>query len=109
MQVATEKTKPRPSRRASYERFDLTDEPLYGHPLMCASLPTEHFPQSSVPARVAHQLIKDELALDGNPKMNVRLCLSIAKCLLARMLCLTKKTHHNWLTLMLPHDSSRRS
>lgn len=38
---------------------------------MCADLPTDQFPQSSVPARVAHQLIKDELALDGNPKMNV--------------------------------------
>lgn len=48
------------------------EEPIYGHPLMCANLPTETFPQHSVPARVAHQLIKDELALDGNPKMNVR-------------------------------------
>jgi hypothetical protein len=48
-------------------------EPLYGHPLMCASAPTERFPRRSVPARVAHQLIKDELSLDGNPKMNVRL------------------------------------
>jgi glutamate decarboxylase len=47
------------------------DEPLYGHPLMCASLPTEEFPQHSVPAIVAHQLIKDELSLDGNPKMNL--------------------------------------
>lgn len=38
---------------------------------MCANLPTEHFPRASVPARVAHQLVKDELALDGNPKMNL--------------------------------------
>ena len=44
---------------------------VYGHPLMCANLPFDVFPQHSVPARVAHQLIKDELALDGNPKMNL--------------------------------------
>ncbi|POM77290.1 Glutamate decarboxylase, partial [Phytophthora palmivora] len=46
-------------------------EAVYGHPLMCANLPSDVFPQRSVPARVAHQLIKDELALDGNPKMNL--------------------------------------
>lgn len=78
MQVTTEK-KAHVGRRGSFQRFDAADEPLYGHPLMCASLPTEEFPQRSVPARVAHQLIKDELALDGNPKMNVRtLWLSVA-------------------------------
>lgn len=76
MQVTTEKA-PRSIRAAASgadgnDRFGASDEPLYGHPLMCASLPTQHFPQGSVPARVAHQLIKDELALDGNPKMNVR-------------------------------------
>lgn len=47
-------------------------EPLYSHPLVCVDLPTERFPQYPTPARVAHQIIKDELSLDGNPKMNVR-------------------------------------
>jgi glutamate decarboxylase len=51
--------------------LQLETEAVYGHPLMCASLPSDVFPQRSVPARVAHQLIKDELALDGNPKMNL--------------------------------------
>ncbi|RLN98363.1 hypothetical protein BBJ28_00011846 [Nothophytophthora sp. Chile5] len=46
-------------------------EPVYGHPFMCTCLPTETLPQHSVPARVAHQMIKDELALDGNPSMNL--------------------------------------
>ncbi|KAK1931071.1 Glutamate decarboxylase 4 [Phytophthora citrophthora] len=45
--------------------------PLYGHPFMRNSLATDTFPQHSVPARVAHQMIKDELALDGNPSMNL--------------------------------------
>lgn len=77
MQVSTEKA-PRTIQAVQndskgIDRFGASDEPLYGHPLMCANLPTQHFPQGSVPARVAHQLIKDELALDGNPKMNVRI------------------------------------
>ena len=46
-------------------------EPMYGNPLMSASLPTDQLPKRSTPARVAHQMIKDELTLDGNPKMNV--------------------------------------
>jgi glutamate decarboxylase len=58
-----------------YSGFDLMtgseSEPLYGHPLMVASLPTDTFPTKPVPARVAQQLIKDELSLDGNPKMNL--------------------------------------
>lgn len=73
MQVTTERA-PR-TVKAAANGANAPDEPLYGHPLMCASLPTQHFPQGSVPARVAHQLIKDELALDGNPKMNVRIVL----------------------------------
>ncbi|GLD94255.1 hypothetical protein PINS_up002866 [Pythium insidiosum] len=64
--------KPRRQPSLSYLLEQSDAEPLYGHPLMCASLPTETFPRRPVPARVAHQLIKDELALDGNPKMNVR-------------------------------------
>lgn len=59
-----------------YSGFDSKEsgseaEPLYGHPLMVASLPTDTFPEKPVAARVAQQLIKDELALDGNPKMNL--------------------------------------
>lgn len=77
MQVATEKAPSTIQATANgsnrIDRLGASDEPLYGHPLMCASLPAQHFPQGSVPARVAHQLIKDELALDGNPKMNVRI------------------------------------
>ncbi|KAE9265963.1 hypothetical protein PF008_g31723, partial [Phytophthora fragariae] len=46
-------------------------EPVYGHPFMCSNLATDTLPQHSVPARVAHQMIKDELALDGNPSMNL--------------------------------------
>ncbi|DBA04790.1 TPA: hypothetical protein N0F65_004427 [Lagenidium giganteum] len=61
---------PRMIRRSSSISKEY-DQPLYGHPLMSACLPTEHFPRESVPARVAHQLIKDELSLDGNPKMNL--------------------------------------
>ncbi|KAG6962572.1 hypothetical protein JG687_00007074 [Phytophthora cactorum] len=65
MQVST--------RKYSGDASDMKSETeaVYGHPLMCASLPADVFPQRSVPARVAHQLIKDELALDGNPKMNL--------------------------------------
>ncbi|RLN69381.1 hypothetical protein BBP00_00000374 [Phytophthora kernoviae] len=51
--------------------LQLETEAVYGHPLMCTNLPSDVFPSRSVPARVAHQLIKDELALDGNPKMNL--------------------------------------
>ncbi|KAG1703490.1 hypothetical protein DVH05_007437 [Phytophthora capsici] len=51
--------------------LQLETEAVYGHPLMCATAPSTTFPERSVPARVAHQLIKDELALDGNPKMNL--------------------------------------
>ncbi|KAF1775892.1 SWIB domain [Phytophthora cactorum] len=61
------------SKSSSHACSDMKSETeaVYGHPLMCASLPADVFPQRSVPARVAHQLIKDELALDGNPKMNL--------------------------------------
>ncbi|KAI9911530.1 hypothetical protein PsorP6_009094 [Peronosclerospora sorghi] len=65
MQVATRKYSGDPTG------IQLETEAVYGHPLMCANLPSDVFPQRSVPARVAHQLIKDELALDGNPKMNL--------------------------------------
>ncbi|KAJ0404024.1 hypothetical protein ATCC90586_001322 [Pythium insidiosum] len=67
----TEVRKPRRQPSLAYLLEQSDAEPLYGHPLMCASLPTETFPRRPVPARVAHQLIKDELALDGNPKMNL--------------------------------------
>ncbi|KAF1790798.1 Pyridoxal phosphate-dependent transferase [Phytophthora cactorum] len=46
-------------------------EPVYSHPFMTNDLAADKFPQHSVPARVAHQMIKDELALDGNPSMNL--------------------------------------
>lgn len=45
--------------------------PLYAHPLVCAALPSTTFPEDSMPPSVTHQLIKDELSLDGNPKMNL--------------------------------------
>jgi len=47
--------------------------PVYGHPAMERGIATHIFPEHSTPSSVAHQLIKDELSLDGNPKMNVRL------------------------------------
>ena len=61
------------TRKYSGDGVDLQRETegVYGHPLVYASLPFNVMPQHSVPARVAHQLIKDELALDGNPKMNL--------------------------------------
>jgi len=65
MQVNTSNT-PRESNEMLTEA-----EPVYGHPFMCTNLATDTFPQHSVPARVAHQMIKDELALDGNPSMNL--------------------------------------
>ncbi|GMF26211.1 unnamed protein product [Phytophthora lilii] len=65
MQVNTIKTPRQPNEMLN------ESEPVYGHPFMCNNLATDTLPQHSVPARVAHQMIKDELALDGNPSMNL--------------------------------------
>jgi glutamate decarboxylase len=58
---------------SDYDIIEAEVEPLYGNPLMSSTLPTDQLPKRSTPARVAHQMIKDELTLDGNPKMNVSL------------------------------------
>ncbi|KAE9160091.1 hypothetical protein PF004_g31298, partial [Phytophthora fragariae] len=56
MQVNMVKTPREPSEMLN------ESEPVYGHPFMCSNLATDTLPQHSVPARVAHQMIKDELA-----------------------------------------------
>ncbi|KAF0686000.1 hypothetical protein As57867_022134, partial [Aphanomyces stellatus] len=45
--------------------------PIYAHPACWEGLPSTKFPAQGAPARVAGELIKDELALDCNPKMNL--------------------------------------
>ncbi|CAK4508322.1 unnamed protein product [Aphanomyces euteiches] len=47
------------------------DCPVYAHPACWEGLPSEKFPEKSIPASVAGDLIKDELSLDCNPKMNL--------------------------------------
>ncbi|MCH9614097.1 MAG: Glutamate decarboxylase [Chlamydiia bacterium] len=45
--------------------------PLYGGRLFKEALPSEHIPQEGCEPRVAHQLIKDEMSLDGLPTLNL--------------------------------------
>ncbi|CCI41434.1 hypothetical protein ABG067_006833 [Albugo candida] len=74
MQLSSDKFPQRFSTQEDEEppcRLSDATAPLYGHPLLSAELPTTEFPKNTVPARVAHQIIRDELALDGNPKMNL--------------------------------------
>ncbi|KDO34774.1 glutamate decarboxylase [Saprolegnia parasitica CBS 223.65] len=47
------------------------DCPVYAHPACARDCPTDTFPEEAMPANVAYQLIFDELALDGNPSMNL--------------------------------------
>ncbi|ETW03449.1 glutamate decarboxylase, variant 2 [Aphanomyces invadans] len=45
--------------------------PVYAHPAFWAGLPDTTFPSYGTPASVAADLIKDDLSLDCNPKMNL--------------------------------------
>ncbi|RHY61133.1 hypothetical protein DYB30_006143 [Aphanomyces astaci] len=47
------------------------DCPVYAHPAFWEGLPDSKFPTFGTPASVAADLIKDELSLDCNPKMNL--------------------------------------
>jgi glutamate/tyrosine decarboxylase-like PLP-dependent enzyme len=67
--------------RSESEEISFGCQPLYANSVVTTDLPTDHFPQHSVPSCVAHQLIKDELSLDGNPKMNVSFCISFVDSL----------------------------
>ncbi len=55
---------------------DTTDEnadivPIYGSRMATASVPKYTLPDSELAPRVAHDLIEDQLMLDGNARLNL--------------------------------------
>ena len=56
-----------------HSKNDGDDElaPTYGSRYLSSPVPKYRLPESEMPARLAYQLIHDELALDGNPALNL--------------------------------------
>lgn len=44
---------------------------VYGSRFAADSLPLHEMPEKEMPREVAYRMIKDELTLDGNPKLNL--------------------------------------
>jgi glutamate decarboxylase len=61
-----------PNTKAKLQLSEFSDDltlNVYGSKYANESLPKDEMPESSVPRDVAYRMIKDDLSLDGNPRL----------------------------------------
>lgn len=61
-----------PNTKARLQLSDFSDDftlNVYGSKYANESLPKDEMPEGSVPRDVAYRMIKDDLSLDGNPRL----------------------------------------
>lgn len=58
---------------------------VYGSRFAAESLPMHEMPEKEMPREVAYRMIKDDLSLDGNPKLNLA---SFCTTYMVRLYCL---------------------
>src|SRR3977135_1480923 len=67
--------RPRPSRSKRMKKLTLDSDavhaPTYAARAFSQGVPKFQIPQESLDAQAAYQLVHDELALDGNPVLNL--------------------------------------